>query len=726
MSPFRHLMEIAQVPGRRRVVAFLHSSSGSASGFRRLAGHMQSPARYVAFEATEPGDKCSVPEIAKIYWDELRPVLREETPADLVLVGWSFGGALAVEITRLAESQHHVVAHVVMLDAATPALLGMRRNSEGTTAMEAAVLFGITDGLPETPLDDESLAEAILARLPQGQDDLLSSDLMPYIRTHRWHVEALSAPWQPAACSAPVTQIRARDEECWAEAPADLGWSSALDQEIRLLSTPGTHHTLLAAEHIPELARTIDDVIGHGADGVATAREIDGGLPLSSPQARLWFLWQLEPDGAHYTTQFGWWIPETTPDDVQSAWRRLCDRQAMLRSSYRTTATGEPRRFIDDSASVELIRIASANATDAVTDLAAEQFRMPFDLRRGSVRAVIAGTDRGDVCLLVSCHHIAVDGWCLEVIEKDVRWLLAHPGTELPTLPVDYQDFVAWEQAIRSAPSYDTQLAYWTDVLKDAKVTPPPADLFEDSAVGAGSLRFDVPAEIVHGLEKSAAQAGVTPFAAVLTCISISMREWAGSSGVAIGVNLANRPRSGFEDVVGLFVDPVTLWLTPPSQGNLSQLVEHVWDRLVGAFEHSDVPYQDVVGALASKDRDPWNPLFWVIVNLDQSSGPPQPPPWEPIPSIAPPDAKFPFAVLLRRDDRGMGVDFLYPKDRYRPDTIARVRRRFEQLMQCVSTSGFCTDLPPMDTASVSADRFTRRFETLRGVPREIGPGRRT
>ncbi len=726
-----HLVELARVPGPgdRAVVAFVHSSSGSASGFRRLVSHLRASARYVAFEAFEPGpdDRCGVEAIARGYFEELREVLAEEPGAALTLVGWSFGGVLSVEMARLAQDAGHRVAHVVLLDCGVPHLVAQRRGSEGGAAGEIASLFGLDGGLPAgvDDLDDEALVAAVLDLLGSASpvQDLSAADLLPFVRTHRWHLRALRAPWHPRPIEAPVTLIRAEGESGWGQVPADLGWSRLLGIPVQVLGTPGTHASLVSAEHAAHLAPLVDALVHRGTTGSdAPVPDAPQGSPLSSAQSRLWFLWQLEPDGAHYTTQFGWRVPDATAEEVRGAWRLLCERHTMLRSRYALTGAGEPRRFVTpaDEVPVDVVPLKSEPGGDEaraeLEALAGEEFRTPFDLRDGSVRAVVADDGSGAVWLVVSCHHIAVDGWCLGVIEDELRSLLADPGS-LPRPRADYQDFVDWQRDLRADASFPAQLDYWVGALEGIRVVPPPPDALDDAEPGAASLRFRLPPDVVDRLEGAAGDAGVTFFAGLLTCVAVALREWAGTEGVALGVNLANRPRSEFEDVVGLFVDPVVLWLRPPEDGGFLDAVDHVWDRLTDAFEHAEVPYQDVVTASGASGHDAWSPLFWAIVNLDRlpGTGGGGQARWVPVPLVVPPDAKFPFAVIFQQGDDGLSVEFLYPRDRYRPSTVERVRHRFQRLVATAAADGFDTALPPAESEQrPAAARFSSRFGALR------------
>lgn len=690
------LLLLRETPGGidSRLVVFVHSSSGSAGGFRRLVPLLAAADRYVAFEALGAGseDRCSVRAVAEDYWALISEHLGPEQTGELVLVGWSFGGLVAVHLAGLAERAGHRSVRIVLLDAATPEVLADR------PVRSVASLFGLDD-LDEGPgVADDALAARIAQRLDADADTdadggaVTEADVRPFILAHRWHVRALEAPWRPPPTFAHVVLIRARDEPGWAGAPPDLGWTAALGRPVEVRDTPGTHASLLSFGPVEQLADLLNE---------------EEGLPLGSGQARLWFLWLLEPGGTRYTTQFGWRIP-ASPGEVEAAWRQVCARHPVLRGTYRPDPRGQPRRFATPSpAPVRHVEIPGAEPVVEVTRVAQADLAKPFDLPTSSVRAIIVSGDDAGAWLLVSCHHIAVDGWCLGIVERDLRLALTGPAVLPPPPPAGYQAFVTWEREVRRRPGFPAELAACVQALDGVEMRPPPPDALDDAEPGASVVRFRVDQPIMAGI----APAGVTPFAIVLTCVVLALREWAGTAGVALGVNLANRPTYELEEVVGLFVDPVALWLTPPAGGSYKTALDHVWDRLADAFERSDVPYQDVVTASGVAGRDPWSALFWVIVNYNQQPARPEGEvPWRPLPPVVPLDAKFPFAVLLEHDETGLSVELLYPRDRYRPSTVESVRRRVEQLLDGLASGGSAAPVPAPSSRRPSAAGFADRF----------------
>ncbi|MFI9250538.1 alpha/beta fold hydrolase [Streptomyces sp. NPDC053069] len=254
-----------------RPLLFVHPSSGSAGGFRRLLPHLAPGYPVAAFEATEPGppDECSVRRVAESY-------LAEAAEAGLVegaaLVGWSFGGVVAVEMARIAERAGHRIGSVVLLDSATPDVLATRPRS---AVQEYAGLFGADPEalrIPGTEDNPERILEAVAGLLSRESGiAYTAADLRPYAEVHAWHVRALQTGPAPAACQAPVTLLRAAQESAWGDVPEDLGWSALLGRPVRTRWVPGTHHSLTEQRHAASLAGLLEELVQSGprtcADG---------------------------------------------------------------------------------------------------------------------------------------------------------------------------------------------------------------------------------------------------------------------------------------------------------------------------------------------------------------------------------------------------------------------------------------------------------------------------
>ncbi|MFE0116825.1 alpha/beta fold hydrolase [[Kitasatospora] papulosa] len=242
-----------------RSLVFLHPAGGSAGGFRRLLPHLDPTLTVAAFQAGEPGpdDRCSIPAVAEDYLEELTETI---PVTGAVLAGWSFGGAVAVEMARMAEQELAPPEAVILLDSATPVVLGERPRSPSG---ELAALFGVDATAVSGAESWESALEAIADALNEAsrQVPVSPDELCPFAETYQWHLKASRAPWSGLPCAARVTLIRAADERGWAGCPDDLGWSAVFGRPIEPQWTPGTHHSLTDPANASALADRINSIL---------------------------------------------------------------------------------------------------------------------------------------------------------------------------------------------------------------------------------------------------------------------------------------------------------------------------------------------------------------------------------------------------------------------------------------------------------------------------------
>lgn len=173
----------------------------------------------------------------------------------------------------------------------------------------------------------------------------------------------------------------------------------------------------------------------------STQESRPGFSALSAAQQRLWFFWQLRPDSSDYH------VPKATRlrgplelPALERAVTRLAERHSLLRATF-------PLR---DGAPVLRIPAATAPVPLPVTDLtdlpepareqalaeAVDRLALaPFDLREGPLfRAGLVRLAPQEHVLVLSFHHIVVDGWSLGIVERDLAedYAAALDGTLSP------------------------------------------------------------------------------------------------------------------------------------------------------------------------------------------------------------------------------------------------------------------------------------------------------
>src|SRR4029079_3191461 len=97
------------------------------------------------------------------------------------------------------------------------------------------------------------------------------------------------------------------------------------------------------------------------------------------------------------------------------------------------------------------IRTKDVTLTGRPTDeLTRDDARLPFDFERGRLLRALLVRER-DVrhVLALTIHHIAFDGWSIDVLFRDLfEAYQSGDGQEpqWPELPVQYADFAVWQR----------------------------------------------------------------------------------------------------------------------------------------------------------------------------------------------------------------------------------------------------------------------------------------
>ncbi|MCX2946719.1 non-ribosomal peptide synthase/polyketide synthase [Lentzea sp. NEAU-D7] len=323
-------------------------------------------------------------------------------------------------------------------------------------------------------------------------------------------------------------------------------------------------------------------------------------VPQSFAQGRLWFLDQFETGGTEYVTPTA--LRLRGPLDVpklSGALTALVARHESLRTTF-----SDGLQIIGEPYEVRLQ--PERGDLDAVL---LEETTTPFDLRTGPLlrtRLVQLGAD--EHVLVLTLHHIITDGWSTAVLTDELAAL--YEGRELPELPVQYADFAVWQRGL----DLDAQLRYWKEQLAGVAPLELPTDRPRPAVrTTSGAMHeFELPAA---GLRDG----DTTLFMTLVAACQLLFSRYSGQSDVAVGTVTSGRERAELENVVGFFVNTLVLRSTVDGRP-FGEFLSQVRQTVLDAFEHQDVPFERVVDAVGP-DRDPSrNPLFDVMVLLQNTA----------------------------------------------------------------------------------------------------------
>ncbi|WP_433523218.1 amino acid adenylation domain-containing protein [Nocardia pseudovaccinii] len=374
-----------------------------------------------------------------------------------------------------------------------------------------------------------------------------------------------------------------------------------------------------------------------GAGRAATARvpltkaERPEQVPLSLAQQRMWVLNRIDPESPAYNLPFA--IRLSGQLDVAALRQAVEDvlvRHEALRTRFPTAGTGgQAYQEILPAAEVLPDGLEVETTTD-VLGRVVELVSAGFDVTEAvPVRARLLA-DGYEHVLVVVVHHISADGASLAPLARDlVTAYLARVGGAAPgwsPLPVQYADFALWQREVIGADDDENsvaagQLAYWREQLAGLSSAPVlPLDRRRPVA-GSGrgaSVGWTVPAEVHEGLVRIARAHRSSVFMVVHAALAVLLARLSGGSDIAIGTPIAGRGQRALDELVGMFVNTLTLRTSVERGMAFDDLVEQTRATDLAAFAHADLPFERVVEVVS-----PGRPLFQVMLvfqNLEQPS----------------------------------------------------------------------------------------------------------
>ncbi|MGC4088926.1 MAG: amino acid adenylation domain-containing protein [Polyangiaceae bacterium] len=350
--------------------------------------------------------------------------------------------------------------------------------------------------------------------------------------------------------------------------------------------------------------------------------------PLSYAQARQWFLWQLEPDSTAYHIAAALRLKGAlSREAMRLSFEALVQRHESLRTVFRPDEFGVPQQVVLTSSSLDLVEVESdeAGLREAVRSVC----DAPFDLAQGPLlRPALLRLAADEHVLMVVLHHIVADDWSLQLIVREFaqEYGARVQGQQLNSVvaAIQYADYAVWQRQWLEAGERERQLEYWKGALGDEQ---PLLQLSTDRARRADGRYREarcverLPAALADAVLRRAQAEGATPFMLLLAAFQVLLYRYSGQSDVRVGVPIANRHRVESETVIGFFVNTQVLRSALRAGTTLREALAATKEAALGAQQHQDLPFEQLVEALHPERSFGVNPLFQVMFNHLRDDG---------------------------------------------------------------------------------------------------------
>jgi amino acid adenylation domain-containing protein len=423
-------------------------------------------------------------------------------------------------------------------------------------------------------------------------------------------------------------------------------------------------------------------------------------FPCAFSQRRLWLIDQLEMGRAAYNMAVAVRLSGRLDiHALEESLNEVTRRHEILRT-YFAEFDGEPVQVVSPSLSVEmpvidLTRLPAAARDAQARRMSVAEARLAFDLANlPLLRARLIRLDSRCHILLLTMHHIISDGWSVEVLIRECSILYEAYTTgmpaALPDLPIQYADFVLWQEEWLSGQILTEELAYWKQQLAGIPASlelpadrPRPAVLTYTGA----HFSFEIPGDIAASLNRLSQANGVTLFMLLLAAFKTLLFRYSDEPDIVVGTPIANRSQAETENLIGLLVNTLALRTRLSASLTFRELLMRVRQVALGAYAHPHLPFEMLVEALQPDRALSHSPIFQVMFLFENVAGAGLKLPGLDV-SLQKVDngtSKFDLSLVIAESDQGLRGLAEYSTDLFDEATLARMINHYRTLLEAVA-----------------------------------------
>ena len=421
-----------------------------------------------------------------------------------------------------------------------------------------------------------------------------------------------------------------------------------------------------------------------------------GRMPLSFSQQRLWFLEQVHPGSSINHLSMGVRIQgPVTLEVLERSVQEIIRRHEILRTRF-----GSERGEGFAEVSGEVVFTMGQHALQAlnqaeqeveVRQLLRAEASQPFDLGRGPLfRVALLALAQDQHVMGLTFHRLIADGWSLRVFCKELALLYEAGGdargARLSTLSIQYGDYANWHRIRLRQGLREVHREYWIGQLSGVR---PPVELPADRprprvrTFEGGVRSRPLSPGLVNALDIFCQQQGVTTFMVLYAVFVTWLYRYTRESDVVVGSVVAGRRRVELEQVIGYCVNTVALRAELSDRLTGQDLLKQVRRVVAEAYDHQELPFEEVIEALSLRREGTLSPLFNVMIvgeddplsaftvkGLEATHLP-----WEPTAS------EFDFVLMVVKKGQGVELALLYDATIFDESTVSRMLGQIETLL---------------------------------------------
>jgi acyl transferase domain-containing protein/glutamate-1-semialdehyde aminotransferase/non-ribosomal peptide synthetase component F len=464
---------------------------------------------------------------------------------------------------------------------------------------------------------------------------------------------------------------------------APHAWHSEITRKQRLAVAAPSANTGASAHTLGE----------HNGPEVANSAKL---FPLTEGQQQVWIASQMgEAASVAYNQSINLHMRgKCNIAALRQAIKKLVERHESLRTTF--SPLGDYQQIKSDmrvpAPLLNFSHLAEPQRQAELNGWLAKEVQEPFDLARGPLlRTHIARLEEEYHLLVLTIHHLVIDGWSSGVLLRELREIYSAEcqGVEchLPP-PESYREFALRLMTSEQSDQMARAEVFWLNQFAD---TIPVLNLPLDHPRApvqtfSGNRRHAVINRgISEELKKLSAQQGCTTFVTLLVVFSVVLRQLSSQDDFIVGIHSAGQLTSNAKDLIGYCINLLPFRTRIDDALSFTEYLGQVRRELLDIYSHQNYPFGRLIKQL-NPPRDPSrSPLIAVTFNVDRGGQTAKFYGLE-VDVVATHNghSKFDLSVNLIEKTEDIEMEYDYNTDLFESETIRRWMTSFETTLRAV------------------------------------------
>ncbi len=300
------------------------------------------------------------------------------------------------------------------------------------------------------------------------------------------------------------------------------------------------------------------------------------------------------------------------PHALRAAASSLVARHEMLRTTFHALPGGTVEQvvrppFVMPVIETNLSGSAPDDAEARAEEIIREHGRSPHDLESLPLfRLGVITLSATDHILWFAIHHIVSDLWSTSILLDELGEMYGRHcqggRDSLPQLRAQYSDYVAWQRSWLERQAQD-EVAHWRRQLADLPDLSLPAREQALQRSDAGSVcSHRLPASLSADIRALARSQRTTPFMVLLAAFGVLLRRFVSRDSVAFEILMANRDRTEWERLIGMFAASTVFRADVSLDSTFSQMLAAVRDKCMDIYARPHLTFRKAVDLLSADD----------------------------------------------------------------------------------------------------------------------------